>query len=380
MKVHFYLKNTKSTTPTLIVASISFNSTKYRTSTKLSIEPKYWSKSKQLVKPSYPNYTKYNSLLNDISTKLESKYLEYKSNHNILDSKSFKEYLNNKQKHTYNQFNCIIDVMYRYKQEKSLRMLKSSLKTYNSSIENVKRFEHTINYNGLLDLDKFINDYINYELKNNNKMNTIMKRIRHIKTALSYFNVKGYSNISVDRINTHHVYLNTVEIQSIMGLVIENRHIENSRRLFLIQLHTGLRVSDLMSLPFGQISDIISINIQKTKQPIQIPIHPNIKNIINLPYPISHQKYNKNIKHICYLANITNNASIIQHNNIVSKPKYKLISSHTARRSFATNNLTLLPEQYIMKLMGISNHSTFIKYIKLNQYDIINHTKSIWNK
>lgn len=379
MKVHFYLKNTKSTTPTLIVASLSLGSTKYRTSTKLSIEPKYWSKTKQLVKPSYPNYTIYNSTLNAISLELESKYINYISNHKTLDSKSFKEYINYEQKHTYNQFKYIFDIMYQYKQEKSLRSLKSTLKTYNSSINNIKRFEDTINYSALDNIEHFINDYTNYELRNNNTMNTIMKRIRHIKTALSYFKVEGHTNILVNRVNTHHVYLNTKEIQSITDLILDNKYLENTRRLFLIQLHTGLRVSDLMSLPFGHISNIISINILKTKQPIQIPIHPNIKNIINLPFPISSQKYNKNIKTICKLSNITSNASIIQNNNIISKPKYKLITSHTARRSFATNNLNILPEQYIMKLMGISSYSTFQKYIKLNQHDIVSYAQRIWN-
>lgn len=378
MKVQLFLREPRANKPTLIIASLSLGKSKYRVSTKLSIEPKHWSKTKQQVKNSHLNNTYYNQILQQVCIDIECKYLEYISKYDNINSKLFKEYLNNEQKHSHNEFKYVFDVMYRYYDSKALRMLKSSLKTYKGSCDNVKRFELCIGYNGLNDIKTFINDYTDYELGNGNTLNTIMKRIRHIKTALSYFNVKGYSDVYVKKINTHHVYLNEQEIEMIINLQVDSTHLNNSRKLFLVQLHTGLRVSDLMKLPYGHINDVIKINVLKTKEPISIPVHPNIKDIINHCIPISSQKYNTNIKTISKLANITYNDAIIQNNNIITKPKYKLITSHTARRSFATNNIKYLPHNYIMKLMAISSYDTFKKYVKLNDYDVVALTIDAW--
>ena len=64
-----------------------------------------------------------------------------------------------------------------------------------------------------------------------------------------------------------------------------------------------------------------------------------------------------------------------------SKPKYKMITTHTARRSFASN-LTLagVPKQYIMAVTGHKTERAFNKYIqavlkdqlteKLKDYDV----------
>lgn len=48
-------------------------------------------------------------------------------------------------------------------------------------------------------------------------------------------------------------------------------------------------------------------------------------------------------------------------------PKYKLISSHTARRSFATNAYKAgVPTIAIMKITGHTKESTFLKYIRVS--------------
>lgn len=48
-------------------------------------------------------------------------------------------------------------------------------------------------------------------------------------------------------------------------------------------------------------------------------------------------------------------------------PKYKLVSSHTARRSFATNAyLAGVPTISIMKITGHKTESAFMKYIKIS--------------
>ena len=46
-------------------------------------------------------------------------------------------------------------------------------------------------------------------------------------------------------------------------------------------------------------------------------------------------------------------------------PKYELISSHTCRRSFATNLYGIIPTMTIMAITGHKSERTFLNYIKV---------------
>ena len=51
-------------------------------------------------------------------------------------------------------------------------------------------------------------------------------------------------------------------------------------------------------------------------------------------------------------------------------PKYDLVTSHTARRSFATNAfLADVPVLAIMKITGHKTETSFMKYIKMSSKD-----------
>jgi integrase len=61
--------------------------------------------------------------------------------------------------------------------------------------------------------------------------------------------------------------------------------------------------------------------------------------------------------------------------------KYELISTHTARRSFATNEY--LNETSIIAIMSITGHKTeksFLKYIKLSNRDHAKQMQKQWEK
>ena len=51
-----------------------------------------------------------------------------------------------------------------------------------------------------------------------------------------------------------------------------------------------------------------------------------------------------------------------------SLPKFKLISTHTARRSFATNIFIAgVPSISIMKITGHKSERSFLQYIRISQ-------------
>lgn len=151
--------------------------------------------------------------------------------------------------------------------------------------------------------------------------------------------------------------------------------LKRARGLFLIGCYTGLRVSDFSRLNTAHIGRHITIKTHKTGIPVVIPIHPVVREIIeggfDLTNTISDQKLNEQIKELCRLAGITNDVLVNRneggHNVERIYPKYKLVSSHTARRSFATNAYKSgVPTIAIMKITGHTKESTFLKYIKVS--------------
>jgi integrase len=132
---------------------------------------------------------------------------------------------------------------------------------------------------------------------------------------------------------------------------------EKVQDLFVISCYTGLRISDLKRLSEEHIKltngeKYIEIEMQKTEKPVTIPISEklisllfNHKTTIGKFFPdIGGQDVNEIIKEIAIQSAIFRKEVIInitENGARISKliPKYKLITNHRARRSFATNRV-----------------------------------------
>lgn len=149
------------------------------------------------------------------------------------------------------------------------------------------------------------------------------------------------------------------------------------RNRFLIGAFSGLRVSDFSRLADTDITDdgLILLRTRKTDTPVAIPVHPVIQEILNsgfrLDKTISDQKMNIYIKRLAKMAGIDSRVVIREHRagTVVEKcmEKYKLISTHTARRSFATNLLKAkdVPLAAISKALGHSKITTTMRYLRV---------------
>ena len=113
-----------------------------------------------------------------------------------------------------------------------------------------------------------------------------------------------------------------------------------------------------------------------------VPIHPFVKEILrkynyNLPKARCIQYFNKAIKQICREVGITEKIAYERHKGLgmitIVKEKCDLISSHTARRSAATNMfLANIPTLRIMKITGHNSEQIFCKYIRVsNEENVI---------
>ena len=153
-----------------------------------------------------------------------------------------------------------------------------------------------------------------------------------------------------------------------------------------------MRFSDFSQLTADNITDgKIKIRTQKTGDRITIPLHQLVKLVLDkysdttmaLPKPISNQKMNSYLKEIGELVGINENTNrtFTKGGLKASKlhKKFELITTHTARRSFATNLYKAgFPSISIMKITGHKTETSFMKYIKISQEENSDKLLEFW--
>lgn len=170
------------------------------------------------------------------------------------------------------------------------------------------------------------------------------------------------------------IYLNEQEVQKLEKLNLTNRPAwDKARDLFLMECYTALRYSDIKKLsPENIHGKYIHMITLKTKTTVQIPISERMSKLLK-KYKYSapklpEQKVNDYIKEIAQLAKIEtpiHKKQTIGGKDIINiQPKFELITTHTARRTAATQ--MYLQGMAIKDIMAITGHTTitsFEKYI-----------------
>jgi integrase len=218
-------------------------------------------------------------------------------------------------------------------------------------------------------------------------VNNVGKYIQMLKTFLNEASVKGINvkqdyrsrGFKVVNENADAVYLSESELKQLADLDLsKNERLERVRDLFIVGCYTGLRFSDLTNLRPEYIRDgLIRIEQQKTADKVVIPCHKIVTAMLGkykgaLPRSISNQKMNDYLKEVCQLAGINSQESKAQTKGgkRITKisEKWQMVSTHTARRSFATNMYLLgIPALTIMQITGHRTEKAFMRYIKLDR-------------
>ncbi len=228
--------------------------------------------------------------------------------------------------------------------------------------------------------------------------NSVGKSIKNLKIFLNKatedgintnLRFKSHKFIKIN-VSTDNIYLTTDDLKKLSELDLSNlQGKEKVRDLFLVGCWTGLRFGDLSKVRPENIKDgFIYVQQEKTGDRVVIPVHPVVLSVINkydgqLPPAISNQKTNAALKAIGKLAEINESVNIssisggIKHSKTYQK--WELISSHTARRSFATNLYKAgFPSHSIMKITGHKSESAFLKYIKVTPEEHAHLLKDFW--
>lgn len=182
-------------------------------------------------------------------------------------------------------------------------------------------------------------------------------------------------SFKVIRTRPDNVYLNDDEIKKIYDLKLSPAQ-EKLRDIFVMACYVGARHSDWSQIRKENIvvesnTEMLRIRQTKTKTFTHVPIHSAVRSILNkykgnAPAVITNQKFNEALKTICKKAKL---GTISRGQELIEK--WEEISTHTARRSFATNAyLSKSMDVYqIMHCTGHKSESSFLRYLKLDGKD-----------
>lgn len=142
------------------------------------------------------------------------------------------------------------------------------------------------------------------------------------------------------------------------------------KRIFMTECLTGARHEDAAALRVTN-CDIVTNNIsyvsQKTKHNVTLPVHNWLRQYLaewdsdNTPEPTLSTQ-NEIIRNICRAVRIDESVTIFRRGESQTAPKYEFVSTHTGRRSFATNLFTLGVDPYaISRYMGHSSPDITVK-------------------
>ncbi|UAB80971.1 tyrosine-type recombinase/integrase [Marixanthomonas sp. SCSIO 43207] len=392
----FNLKDPNSTKPTLIYlrARIKAENKYLKYSTGEKIEPKNWDKELQFPKKIKGRTTKaiqVNSIINQLSrygeafqlicSKIEAEGTELTVN--LIKAEldyQFKKFTT-APKSFFNVFNEFIQ------EKKDLgKITTGTIGRYENIKSVLEDFSIAEKYN--LTFNRINNDFyikfVKYSRKTlRHKNNTLGRNIGFIKTFMNWAVMKKYhrnldfKNFEKVSSDTDEVALSFTELEKLYTHKFKTNRLRKVVDVFIFGCSTGMRYSDYSRISKRNIRDgQIFINTTKQKSNLGIPLNKYSKEILekydyNLPI-ISPQKFREYIKEACKVVDF--NEDIVKTSFIGNErieeviPKYKMISTHTARRTFITLSLEKgMRPDIVMSITGHKSYSSFKKYIKLSK-------------
>ena len=226
-------------------------------------------------------------------------------------------------------------------------------------------------------------DFVDYLKDLNLMQSTVSHVFRGVKLMFRRMGKAGWAvNQSFEDVNvpteqSQEIYLNPDELKKIRDLPLKRENVKVIRDLFLIGCYMGFRHSDYSKLTKDNIAGKhIVRKTRKTGEVVQVPIHPVVRAILDsrngeFPKPRDTiQNFNGAVKNICKRAGIAD--EILWERTVGKKiirrrmKKYELVSSHTTRRSFATNAyLAGVSPARIMLITGHRSEESLFNYIRI---------------
>lgn len=272
-----------------------------------------------------------------------------------------------------------------YEEYFSLKIVApKTLQTYTLYRNKLKEFEidkkYKIDYHTINPL--FFDLYKSYLLTEKKLgWNTFVTAIKKLKFFMNwsfdkhYHNETGFKKLAATEKEPTIVFLTMDELTTLYRFDFKNQRLNLARDKFCFGCFTGLAFADLNSLTFEHIAGgTLTKYRQKTKNLLNIELPPPALEIIEryqgkfkaLP-KLSSQKMNQYIRECCEKAGINTPTIYKDFTGGITtekvEPKYKLISSHSARKTFITNFYNETKDVWLTKQnAGITQDKTLRRY------------------
>lgn len=416
LRLHFNLKQMKDKDRlTQIMLVTTINKHRIRVYTKQRIKPRYWSKASNrgIVNSAISLrerkiLAEVNKVLDDIEStiyQIDKKYAESGKylNEQII-SQVIKERIGSGNigfqpiAYMYQQ----VDEYLKGLNRRGKRGIASTQRTYFTALKRLESFSQLQNYSlqSFEDFDNnFFTAFANYLYtctyqkgteKKQYTQNTVINTLKVIKNLLhrAYDNEMTHNNY-FSKVQTilpsdasEQIYLYEKEIKRLAQMKLTLPHEQKIRDMFVIAYYTALRISDIKRLNEAEIRNgNIALYQTKTKERVEIPILKEIVPLIShyqkVGFPsIDICKANETIKELVRRCGIDENISYKEYRGgttqIKTKPKWSMISFHTARRSCITNFYKRgYPVNYIMTLSGHQSLQAFQRYMRASNKELM---------
>ncbi len=363
--------------------------------TSRNIEDKYWDDKNQNIKRGYPSAERLNIIIRKIRKKVE----DIVSDLQIAGEDPTVNYVKQIYEGQITEKEIKIQYSFFEYAELYLEIAKKhknegTIKTYRTTINKLKEYEkyarvkldwNTIDMNFYYDFLEFYTGIQGFLTNGFGRVIKIMKVMLNDATEKGYnINLKYQNkNFRALREEVNNIYLSEAELKKIIDLDLNNnKTLEQVRDLFIVGCYTGLRFSDFTQIKKENIIDgrLLKLKTIKTDEWVTIPLFDEVKAVMgkykdqpnSLPKSFDNQVMNRYLKDVGELAEIKEDFLKIRSKGKErveeTLKKYKLMTTHTARRSFATNMFKKgVPSRVIMKITGHRTEKAFSSYIKVSE-------------
>lgn len=401
MRCNYYLRNPKAKSRTAIYMSVSYQGRRCIFYPGESIEVKSWV-GKGINRPKQtPENNALIGRLNRFEQFVRDSYDELKKIHGVVRGTLLQSTVmerirpsledDNKPMLIIDFFKVLIDdTRNRMRLSQGGKAItESTIVEYEATRKHFKNFqakqkkEYRLNDINQKLADSF-SDYLNIYL--NMAFNGSGKYMKTFKTMMNYARQKKLigleiildTKVKVTRESPDNPYLTEQEIEAIMDLKeFDSPLHEVVRDYLVIGCKSGLRYSDYSKINERRIDNgFINVMQKKVQARVTIPIHPLVERILakypngKLPDCPCNQVFNRYLKDIgkkIPALNVDFEKTLTRARTPEQRvyKKWELLQSHTARRSFCTNEyLAGTPTTTIMAISGHKTEKSFMTYIK----------------
>ncbi len=372
-----------------------------------NIKPKHWNPIKQRVNKSradepYNDYEEINQELDKFKNEAETFMKETSKSGIDLTPEMIKVFFNRKVEIKKDEPKINFwDAWREYLENAKLTKATKTVKDQTSTMNYFKNFEKetgtklSFDSMNLTIIDSFNKYVIERKNQHHNYLSTLTRRL---KSFLNWSFERGYNNNNIyrrfkvaEKPGTV-VTLTVEEFQKLYQYKFEKNRLDKVRDIFCFGCLTGLRISDLLRLNTENLKgDFIVTYMKKvkTEKPLQIPILPQAKNILEkykdqyylLP-KISEQKFNEYIKEAAQLAEINSLVKIMHFKTGLGQEKNiskdKMIHAHMTRKTFISlAHKAGVDIETIKDITGIKSEKTLKRYLIIEPETTSNNLKPL---